>query len=283
LIIAPSAQRLLNVVLIQFACVSLTLSTVGCSGKLSRSQAKRMISDKVSPNFVQPARGVGSEPVPGFTLPQDDYDSEAIFHVEEHKEYGPLTFQKDESPDEEDYLDTALARLGYISLQENGPMSRVSSGIKLDYSHSRTVQLTNQIGSIKNTGYSREYSSGFSCYPAPQFDQCNTPPLIEMLGSFTITGIVQDEIHAQVNILIDWRLTAFGLQLKPFAAQVAESEKRFGDDSKYESYPALYSWAHFLNEHPNSGSSPAKILFQKFDDGWRIVDSNGKSEKDYQK
>ena len=49
----------------------------------------------------------------------------------------------------------------------------------------------------------------------------------------------------------------------------------------YPRYEVLYPWEHTLNSHAESGNSPATILFQKFDDGWRIVDENGKSEKDF--
>jgi hypothetical protein len=107
------------------------------------------------------------------------------------------------------------------------------------------------------------------------------PPLIEVGQDYKITGIVQDEVHAKVNILIPWKVTKFGLELRPYAIDVQRREVKLGIKSDYVIYPTLYSWEHLLNSHGDSGMSPATILFQKFDDGWRIVNVDGKSEKDY--
>ena len=67
------------------------------------------------------------------------------------------------------------------------------------------------------------------------------------------------------------------LDLKPFAQALVNGDYESG----YYKYPALYGWEQFLNSHSESGNSPATILFKKFDDGWRIVDETGKSEKDF--
>jgi hypothetical protein len=105
------------------------------------------------------------------------------------------------------------------------------------------------------------------------------PQLLESAKDYKNTGIVQDETQAKVNVLTPWKLTEFGLELKPYAAVQANEEKF--KESSYDPYWGLYPWEHFLNSHAASGESPATILFQKFDDGWRIVDEAGKSEKDF--
>jgi hypothetical protein len=96
---------------------------------------------------------------------------------------------------------------------------------------------------------------------------------------YTVTGIVQDETHAKVNILIHLKLTTFALELH--AASVQDGESKLRRKSDYKDYPRLYPWESFSNSHAKSGGSPATILFQKYDDGWRIVDETGKSEKDF--
>jgi hypothetical protein len=260
------------------------LITNGCSNNLSRRHATKAIEAKIQPHYIPMLKRTATERIPGFELPSEDQESGPIFHLQNHESYGPLIFdKKDESPDEEDYLVNALSQLGYVTVQENGPTSKIVFGSKLEYSHSRSVALTSKVGALKDTGYSRNYSAGFSCYPSPDFKQCNSPDLIEQSKSFIITGITQDQVRAEVHVLIDWKLTPFAQELKPYATEAIKNENKFGDDSKVDRYPALYSWIHFLNDHAATGSSPATILFQKFDDGWRIVDSNGNSTKDYAK
>ena len=168
-----------------------------------------------------------------------------------------------------------------MSLSRKEAKSIMYQGSTLSYPHSRTVRLTSNAGAATNSGSSLDYASGFSCYPPPTFKQCNLPAIIEQGKDYKITGIVQDESHARVNLLISWNLTKFGLELKPYAAAVAAREQNLGDKSAYIQFTSLYGWEHLLNSHAESGYSPAAVLFQKFDDGWRIVDENGKSEKDF--
>jgi hypothetical protein len=259
------------------------LLSIGCSSDLSRRQAEHQIDAMLKPHPVGAKRSMSPGGVPGFELPSD-YDSETLhssFSLDVHEQYGELVSQKPRSPSDAAYTLDALSKMGYITVQEEGPKSVVSSGTVLNYAHSRTVRLTQKVGTNPtNTGYSQDYPSGFSCYPIPALSQCSMPNLLEMEKGYKITGIVQDAIHAKANILIPWKLTSFGLALKPYATAIEAIEDKRGSDSSYHLYPDLYGWEHFLNSHAASGSSPATILFQKFDDGWRIVDENGKSEKD---
>lgn len=221
--------------------------------------------------------------VPGFKTEDLSSTTGAYITLDEHQPYGQL-HGEDESPSSQDNLLYALNKLGYVTIQEEGPKTTIYAGVPLHYLHSRTVRLTDRVGTAKSTGHSRDYTSGFDCYPSPTFGQCSIPPLIETDdASFRVTGIVQDETHAKVNILIPWKLTQIGTELKPFAADVRAREDKLDlGKSNYHAYPALYSWEHLLNERSQSGESPAVILFQKFDDGWRIVNEDGKSEKDFQ-
>jgi hypothetical protein len=237
-------------------CMTLTLS--GCSNKLTRSQAEKMIQAKIPIGFAQPeslASASLDEPVPGYSLPEDDYASAGIFHLQKANGF-------DDQSDDENSLDLALAQIGYVTYESGGPVTSEYEGTKIPYSHSRTVQFTTKVGPMQDDD-SHYYSSGFHCYPPPLFTQCETPPLIETLGSFKVTGITQDESRAKVDILIDWKLTDFGSQLKPFATNPSGEAP---------------NWAQFLDAHNLTGSSPATILFQRYDDGWRIVDANGNSE-----
>ncbi len=260
----------------------LMFMALGCSGKLSRREAKHQIDAMMKPHPVGPQKVMVPGAAPGFGLA--DADNEGLpssFQLDSHKEYGNLVSeQAQKPPSDEDYLLDALSKMGYVTVQEEGPKDIVFAGTALHYSHSRTVRLTQKVGNVAKTGYSEDYSSGFSCYPSPDFAQCNLPPLLETGKDYTITGIVQDETHAKVNILIPWKLTKFGLELQPYAASVRANEDKL-KESDYYLYSVLYPWEHFLNSHASSGGSPATVLFQKFDDGWRIVDENGKSEKDW--
>ena len=267
---------------LSFFCLSLVLITAGCSGKLSRHEASKQISKMLEPTKLPDGRTIPGS-VPGYELPFTDSGMDRIFRQGERLHYGDAVAipGHPRSPDSEDYLVNALGKLGYISVQEQGPTSVLVNGDPLRYPQSRAIKLTSKVGVAKTSGYSEDFATGFSCYPPPAYSQCETPGLFESTNNFEITGIVQDETHAKVNILIPWKLTDFGAQLKPYAEQVAQNEKQFGIDSSFDSYPALYGWEHFLISHGNEGKEPAEILFQKFDDGWRIVDSNGKSLKDY--
>jgi hypothetical protein len=261
-------------------CLISLLGITGCS-KLTRREAKHQIDAMMKPHPVGAKKVMSSGSVPGFAI-ADQTGGSDTFPLVEHKEYGNLTFEHEpKAPSEEDYLLNALSAIGYVSVQEEGQKSIVYGGSTLHYSHSRTVRLTPRVGNVTKTGYSRDFASGFSCYPEPNPTQCSLPPLIDVGKNYQITGITQDEIHAKVNILIPWKLTAIGVELKPYAESVEKNEGKLGIESGYYRYAALYGWEHFLNAHSASGSSPATILFQKFDDGWRITDESGKSEKDF--
>lgn len=250
-------------------------ATVGCSSKLSRRKAAHQIDAMLKPDPTRPNKGiVPANAVPGLTLPEDDQLTSPSFSI------GHIGVTS--STSDHDLLN-ALDELGYISMRDTGPGDVSSKGFPaIHYDSTRDVSVTAHAGSITKTEYSEDYSTGFSCYPEPQPTQCNLPPLIDAdEGHYEITGIVQDEVHAQVHILIPWKLTTFGLELKPFAAEIEKDALNHEGFSDYYVYPALYSWERFLNSHGVSGKSPATIQFQKFDDGWRVVDENGKSEKDF--
>ena len=211
----------------------ITCLVSGCSdGKLSRREAAHLIDAMQRPHPVGPKKVMRSG-VPGFTLASDDKIGTATFHLNEHKEYGGTSNKANEwkSTDSETNLVEALTRMGYVTVQEDGPKTVEFQGVPLHYLHSRTVRLAAKAGTAKETGYSKDYSSGISCYPEPDFLQCNTPELGEMGEGYTITGIVQDETHAKVNLLIPWKLTAFGKELKPYAAVVEANEAKLGEKS----------------------------------------------------
>jgi len=257
----------------------------GCSSKLSRREAMRQIDDMRQPHPFGSNKIMLPGKVPGFELPKEDTVASSTFELAEHKEYSELATNHDsvsaKSPSNNEYIIETLNKLGYITVQEEGPKTVYFYGTALKYAHSRTIRLTGKMGSSKDTGYSRDFASGFNCYPPPDYHQCNMPPLIVMGQDYKVTGIVQDETHAKVNILIPWKLTTLGSELKPYALDIRKREDSLGFNSDYYNYSELYSWEHLLNNHDDSGMSPAVILFQKFDDGWRIVDANGKSEKDF--
>jgi len=243
-----------------------TVLTTGCS-KLTRREATHQIDAMMKPHPVGARKIVTPGGyVPGFTLPQDDHEGML-------GQYFPVG-RTDGQPEA---IEDALVKLGYIAIQDGGPGLVDQGAFGHDYGpqyrhadSTRIISLTEKVG--KPTSVKGWYSVGFHRYEEPNPTQCDLPASIETIGNdYQITGITQDDVHAKVNILIPWRLTPFGVGLKPFASAL--------NASKPENITA--DWAKFLNAHALSGSSPATILFQKFDDGWRIVDEQGRSEKDF--
>lgn len=278
-------MRLSGLQLVASLVVVGTLLT-GCSGKLSRRAARNQIMATLKPHPVGPNKIMTPGFVPGLMLPQSDFIEPPYVVLDQHKGYGDVNAiarSLHHSPSADDYLREALLRMGYIAVKDEGPTTESFQGFPLHYPKSRTVTLTARAGTIKSTtSYSRMYSSGFNCYPAPDFHQCSTPLLIDPdQENFKITGITQDAVHASVNVLIPWKLTDFGRELKTYAIEFKKREDGLGIDSDLVQYPELYAWMTSLANHPDAGASPATVLFQKFDDGWRIVDQSGKSEKDY--
>jgi hypothetical protein len=236
----------------------------GCSSKLTRREAKRQIDAMMKPHPVGSKKIMSPGGyVPGYGLTGQDLNVQDYFSLGHHT-ISPTIDGSMYFP-----LINALNKAGYISVQEGGPEDEHFAGSTVHYDRSRSVSLTQKAGTAKKTGYSEDFTTGFSCYPEPNPTQCNLPPLIETGKDYQITGITQDEIHAKVNIQIPWKLTQIGLELKPYARPYGQPP---------DSYRA--SWEEFLNAHGASGNSAATILFQKFDDGWRITDEDGKSEKD---
>jgi hypothetical protein len=257
---------------------------IGCSSKLMRREAKHQIDAMLKPRAVGTEKQIVPGGVPGFDIGEMHSDT-TTFTLDDHKEYGNVIglSHMPRVPDSEGFLLNALSRLGYVTIEQDGPKVVMAEGSPWHYAQSRTVRLTPKVGTARITLGGVEYSTGFTCHPVPP-NFCALPPLAEAdEEQYEITGISQDDIHARVSLSIPWKLTQLGRELKPFAEQV---EKEAVDDAPmdnnaYNDYPALYDWEHFLNSHADAGSSPATVLFQKFDDGWRIVDENGKSEKDF--
>jgi hypothetical protein len=189
---------------------------LGCSSKLSRREAAHQIDAMMKPHPVGPKKVMSPGGVPGFQLAsEDEEDSDSVFQIADHEVYGDLvTDNGTRSPNDEDYLVNALGKMGYVTVAEEGPKGKLVGGITLHYAHSRSVHLTQKVGAVTMTGYSKNYESGLSCYPPPEFSQCNAPPLVEIGKDYTITGIVQNETQGRVNVLIPWKLTRFGMDLR---------------------------------------------------------------------
>jgi hypothetical protein len=204
---------------ISLALLGLVLFT-GCSSKLSRGHAQRDIDAMLKMGPTGP-KGSFPENIPGFNLASNDTEPVSSYiHVGDHVGYF------DSKPVGEDYLREALVKMGYLTVTEGGgPVSeKIILGGKIDHPHSRSVHFTDKAGTsiIDKT---KQYSSGFDCYPPPEYGQCNIPSLIDVdWQHYAITGIVQDEIHAKVNILIPVRLTPFALELKPFAKSLQDEQ-----------------------------------------------------------
>jgi len=216
--------------------------TVGCT-KLSRREAKHQIDEalKVTP------RGSKKIPMRGY-LPGFKIDEDGVYSINNFRLGTDKTFANDViwAP-----LDNALEKTGYITINV----------LKRPGTNRYGLGEGEQIVALTEKGR----NAGFECYGDSRL-QCNLPPLIEAQeNAYEITGISQDEVRAKVNILIPWKLTPLAIELKPYAST----------HGTYEEY-----WEKALLYHAESGKSPTTILFQKFDDGWRIVDENGKSEKD---
>lgn len=254
-------------VLALVCAVVLPVLITGCSSKLTRKEVQQevdkikriQLQEKVAQFHLQtaPPELVREEPnIPGFKIADEDFPPRDL--------YFPIGEQ---TRSDLNHLVEPLLRLGYLSVKES------ESG----NSHSKIVSFSDKAGRHETYSFGNSYSSGFLCYPAPDFHQCDLPFLLDRETDWTrykITGIVQDQTHAKVDILIPWKLSAFAIELRPYAAELKGRPD-------YDTYPNFYGWAHYLNEHGTSGESAATILFQKFDDGWRIVDKDGNSLKEY--
>ena len=253
---------------------------IGCSSKLTRREAKHQIDAMLKPHAVGAKKQIAPGGVPGFDIVEMHSDTTTL-NLDDHKEYGDVIgVSLPNVPDSDGFLLDALSRVGYVTIEQNGPKVVMMEGAPWHYAKSRTVRLTPKIGTAKAILGGVQYSTGFTCYPdPPRF--CALPPLAEADEEhYEITGITQDGIHARVSISIPWKLTQLGRELKSFAEQ-EEQAIDHASPGAYGDYPDLYSSEHFLYSHADAGSSPATILFQKFDDGWRIVDENGKSGEDF--
>jgi hypothetical protein len=246
-----------------------TIPSIGCSSKLTRREATHQINAAMKPHPVGVKKQTSSAGyVPGFVLASDDREPEFGLYIS----FG----RTDRQPDA---LEAALVNMRYLAIKDEGPGlidngSIGSDGYLPKYRHAnstRLITMTEKAGKPTTSAHDVLYPLGFECYEAPNPTQCNLPALIERVdGGYQITGITQDEAHAKVNILIPWKLTAFAMELKPYARAL---------DTRKPDY-MMAEWAKYLNAHAPTGSSPAAILFQKFDDGWRIVDEQGHSEQD---
>jgi hypothetical protein len=225
----------------------------GCSSKLTRSEVTHKINAKLKQLSPRSGLFVTKLMIPGYGLPDGDL-ADVYFTMGRQATDSGLS------------LESALAKLGYVTIQDGGPGEIPIFSIKHHFDSTRIVTLTGRVGKVvKKDEHYESYESGFECHPDPYPPQC-TLPLVEMGNDFEITGITQDEIHAKVDILIPWKLTPLALALKPLAKADESKPNVLGDP-----------WQRVLNSRSESGSSEATIFFQKFDDGWRITDVNGNS------
>jgi hypothetical protein len=148
-------------------------------------------------------------------------------------------------------LEAALANLGYLKIEDQVRRNKNAPSIG-------TVSLTEKVGKIirevRGTVNEVTYQNGFMCLTNPSIPSFETQcflSLVETGHDYQITGISQEGIHARVEIVIPWKLTQLGLDLKAYA--------RLNKD-----LPDFDSCAA-------SGTGSAVILFQKYDDGWRII------------
>jgi hypothetical protein len=208
-----------RIALILFALVPIVCLSVDCSSKLSRNEAKHQIDAMMKPHplGIKMVVAPGGY-VPGLTLPSDDHESIL-------GQFFPVG-RTDGQPEA---IEDALAKLGYITIQDGGPglvdQGAFGRAYGLQYRHAdstRVISLTEKIG--KPTAVKGWYSAGFQCYEEPNPTLCNLPVSIEAAEKdYQITGITQDDVHAKVNILIPWKLTQFAVGLKPFAAALNTS------------------------------------------------------------
>ena len=239
----------------------LLYADVGCSGKLTRNGARRKIDNMMKAQPTDENRLLKSiGEAPDYGLPAKDFSYNSF-------DLG----RQGVDPDSPDSLENALAQLGYIAIQDSGPGDLTRASVTRHFDATRIVRLTPRMGNVVNkTDHDETYQTGFTCYPEPTPKICDLPDLLEKDRDYQITGIAEEGTHAKVNIVIFWKLSPLALELK-----------RFVEPHKDQAGPLLSeSWDTFLSSHSSSGSTRATILFQKFDDGWRIVDEHGRSEKD---
>ena len=225
----------------------------GCSGKLTRGEVKHQIDSKLKKLPPDSSEFMTSLEVPGFRLHESDHSSE-YFTLGRQATHDGLS------------LENALAKLGYITIEDGGSGDIPVFSTKQHFDSTRIVTLTAKVGeAVTKTGDRKFFQTGFECQTEPYPPQCDLL-LVAMGKDYEITGITQDALHAIVKIRIPWKLTPLALELKPLAERDAGVPL-----SPYD------TWQKFLNSRPAAGGSEATIFFQKFDDGWRIVGENGNS------
>jgi len=294
--------------LIKLAILIAGLSTVlltGCNdAKLSRSKAQHVItatvSDIVKERVPKDKDKLNERKIREFkdmvlssllngdgdgrkSLPISGFDS--FFHsgASGISDFNNRTPRDKASFGLEDYTYEALAQLGYITVQPSGPLTVKydQSPSSTHFDKSRVVNFTPR-AEVGTDSTKMTSDNVFYCYAKnTNGSQCNLPAFtVEHPAQFKITGIVQDDAtHAKVRVLIPWELTPFAKELKPIAARVDKQRLSVLGTDYYKDF-ITDSWPATLSRSADSGAYPATVLFQRYDDGWRIVDSNGQSVKD---
>jgi hypothetical protein len=249
--------RTMKRIIVIICMLPLLSMALGCSSKLTRRESKHMIDEQSKVRPFGPNNAMVHGHVPGFVLAESD-----TYYTVDEVQLGRYGVSTGSWGPGQTVLANALAKTGYVTAIDGGPINETIGQFTFNAKTSRTVALTQKGAS----------AFGYVSVPAPTMQgQAHLPELSALDDGYEVTGIVQDGVRAKVNILIPWHLTRIALDIQPYARKGDYSSGR--DDR--------WLWEKFLDNRPASGTSAATILFQKFDDGWRIVDEDGKSEKDF--
>ena len=177
-------------------------------------------------------------------------------------------------------LRNALVEVGYLSRTVGGAVTEiwdVDKNHPIHWSQSQFFTMTEK-GKPFITGCKDVDSPTFSNQLKQQ--RCDFPKMSDQITrTFEVTGVSQlDDAHTDVHVLstLKWHLTPFAQSLRSIARKL---------DDPGRSGWISGEWYCTLDYSPADGqrSFPSIIHFQRFDDGWRIVDKEGKSLKDVER
>lgn len=204
----------------------------GCSGHLSRSNAKNKIEDeiKLEQKNVHDPRVSSNELLTIGRIDAHCFDQNTgISSI-----YDPV--------EGTDYK--ALAQAGFITVKSLGT------------AHSWEVSLTDT-GKGATVGDPYAHKQQEVC----DYWQVNLP--LAKWDAFTITGIQEDGVHARADIVVIWKLTPLGLALKKEATKLNLSRNDAGILLGGYTLADIPDTATYYFQSKS-------VLFDKYDDGWRI-------------
>lgn len=231
------------------APLCLAIALTACGNHLTRSAARRLIDSSLQSHNVRLDRQdvlpilIQYGTVSGAC--EDDESLKNFDEVESNAEYD------------------ALADLGYLTKTQIQP-------------HVWKVDLTDR-GKSSISGEPYAHRQGKGC----EEWQVNMP-MAKFVG-LDISQILEDGVHAKVDVILTYAFTPLGLALRPVADkyEFEENKKKYGEQlaetfgrssGGFGMHALGDSELRSLPDGANEYKKTATILFSRYDDGWKVDD-----------